>query len=82
MKVVEWSDDTLRMCHEVLAATAIMGLFRTLAEGSASLRLIGMREAVSIGEYVRAAGLEAEARAWEDMPHLIEELAAAWRTRQ
>jgi hypothetical protein len=74
-KVVEWTDEIRRMCHEVCEAPAVMLLLQALSDGTSSLRLIGMREAIAIGDFQRAALLEAEARAWEDMPLLIREIA-------
>lgn len=81
MKLLQWTDDVLQMCSTVEESPAIMSLLEQLSQGSADLRLLDMRDSVALGNYSRAASLEAEARAWESMPVLIKELAHIWRER-
>lgn len=79
--VMNWEDETRRLCAEVEQADTFMNLLGILSEGCSSLRLAGMRDAVATGNFDRAARLEAEAQAWEQVPLLIRELASEWRKR-
>lgn len=79
--VVNWDDETRQLCADVEQAETFMNLLGTLSEGCSSLRLAEMRDAVAVGNFDRAARLEAEAQAWEQVPELIRELASEWRKR-
>jgi hypothetical protein len=80
-RVLSWDDDTMAACSEVVNATQVIDLIETLSQGRANLRLEEMRDAVAVGDLQSASRLEAEAKALEEFPALIQELADEWRRR-